>query len=398
MSRKSRWIKRIVIIVAVTASVAWTAMSLGPAPVSVETATVTEGPLVMTVSGTGKTRMRDKQTVFAPATGDISRITLRPGDTVAAGDIIAGIEPGIAQPLDARSRAEIAARLAAAKASLAEAKRNVERARIAADLAKREEDRIRYLVENKAMPTQRLETAEAEEETRTSELALAELAVERARLEAKAISVTLQKKPDAKERKGVSQTVAVTAPASGVVLRVHTESAGPVQTGAPLIDIGDPSTAELVIDLPTQSAMKVAPGDKVTVDGMGNDKTLAGTVRLVEPAAFTKVTALGVEEQRVNVIVSLKDVFAGLGDGFAADAHIEVERTDDVTKVSSGAVFREGTGFAVFAVEGKRCRQVPVEVKHRNADEVHIAGLTLGARVVVHPSDKLKDGALVTVE
>jgi len=396
-TRKGKWIKRIIIIAVLAGAGVWMAAGLEPDPVPVEVGKVVSGSLVVTADGTGKTRMRDKITVFSPASGEISRITLRAGDTVTEGQLIADIEPGLSQPLDARTRAETAARLAAARAGLAEAKRNVDRAKIASDLAKSEVERTRYLVETKSAPTRNLELALADEKTRAADLELSKLAVERARLEAAAISATLGD-PSKKKGKGKKEHIQVTSPRDGVVLAVHTESAGPVAVGAPLVDIGDPNSVELAVDLPTQSAVRVSPGAQVTVDGMGDEKTRTGTVRLIEPAAYTKVTALGVEEQRVNVVVTMKEPPPVLGDGFAADAHIEIQRKKDVLKVPTGAVFREGKKFAVFKVVKGVAKRANVDVTARNADEVAVGGLKEGDIVVVHPSDKLKDGVAVAEE
>jgi HlyD family secretion protein len=396
-ARKNKWIKRIILLGCFIGAGAWMAAGLRSNPIPVEVSEVVRGPLVVTVDGLGKTRMKERYTVFAPAAGELLRILLRPGDTVTQGQVIATIEPGLSQPLDARSRAEITAKLAATNAAYAEATRNVDRAQIASDLSQKEVERARHLVESNTAPTRSLELAEADAKTRSAELALAKLAVERARLEAAAVSVSLKDPGKRKDRSNAEQ-IQVLAPSAGTVLAVHMESAGPVQPGVPLIDIGDPNTVELQVDLPTQSAVRVMPGATVQIDGMGDDKTRIGTVRLVEPAAYTKVTALGVEEQRVNVIVSMVDPPKAPGDGFAADAHIEISKTSDVLKVPSGAIFREKDGFAVFTIANGKAKLVRVEVKNRNADEVEVEGLGPGEQVIIHPSDKIKDGVLTTKE
>ncbi len=395
--KKAKWIKRIAVFAVLIGAGIWIAAGLGPTPIPVEVGDVVRGPLVVTVDGIGKTRMRDKFTVYAPAAGEMSRIDLRPGDTVEMGQKIAEIEPGLSQLLDPRSRAEIAARLAATKAAFAEAKRNVDRAQIGKDLAEKEVERTRRLVEANTAPSRDLEVAEADAKTREAELELAELAVERARLETAAVSVSLKDPSKTKDRDKLER-IPVTAPSFGTVLAVYTESAGPVQPGAPLIDIGDPKTVELAVDLPTQSAVRVSLGAKVQIDAMGDNKTRTGTVRLIEPAAYTKVTALGVEEQRVNVLVTMTQPPPILGDGFAGDAHIEVKRTGDVLKIPSGAIFREKDGYAVFAVKNGRAKLIRVEAHARNSDEVEITGLNLGDQVIVHPSDKIKDGVLAGIE
>ncbi|MGE5787045.1 MAG: efflux RND transporter periplasmic adaptor subunit, partial [Myxococcales bacterium] len=268
------------------------------------------------------------------------------------------------------------------------------------ELAEKEAQRNRQLVAASALAPHALELSETEEKARRSELELAKATVERIRRESTVVAAPLSD-PNKPGKKG-RQRIEVRAPVDGVVLRVHQESAGPVQPGTPLLDLGDLGTLELIVDLPTQSAVKVTAGALVRVDGVGNGAQLAGKVRLVEPGAFTKVTALGVEEQRVNVVVVPADgsnEWANLGDGFAADAHIEVHKAENVLKVPLGAVFREGNHAAVFRIDNKHARLTPVEAGSRSAEEVEIkSGLDEASEVVVHPSDKLKDGAPVKPE
>ena len=401
-SRKRKWIQRIIITGLAAGAIGWLVIGLKSDRIPVEVAKAHRGSLVVTADGSGKTRMRDRITVFSPATGDISRITLRPGDTVAEGQLIANILPAVSPPLDTRTRAETLARLAAARAGLAEAKRNVDRAKIASNLAQSEVERTRYLLKAKATPVRSLDLAVAEEKTRNADLELAKLEVERARLEAAAISATLVDPADKTEdgtTKENAERIPVTLPRTGIVLSVHTESAGPILVGAPLMDIGDPNTVELEVELPTQSAVRIRPAAKVTIDGMGDGKTRRGIVRLIEPAAFTKVTALGVEEQRVNVIVTLKDPPPMLSDGFAADAHVEIKKYNNTVKVPTGAVFRSDDGFAVFTVDNKGiAKQIEVTVTARNADEVAIQRLKEGKSVIVHPSDKIQNGVSVSIK
>ncbi|MCU0665005.1 MAG: HlyD family efflux transporter periplasmic adaptor subunit [Myxococcota bacterium] len=394
MSRTAQWIRRVILIAIAAAAVIGVAASLGPKPISVEAGTALRGPLVLTVDGAGRAKMVDKQTISAPVAGELERISLRPGDSVTADQVVARILPALSQPLDARSRAEVTARLGAARAGLSEANRNVERAQISLELARSEAERARKLVSTQSVPVRTLELAEAEEKARGAELELAKTSVGRVRLEAQAVAAALG--DPTRSRTATTQPIEVRAQSSGVVLRVHNDSAGLVQPGSPLLDIGDPRALELVVDLPTQSAVRVKAGAAVSVDGLGNGAVLAGAVKLVEPGAFTKVTALGVEEQRVNVIVVAAgdlEKWSVLGDGFAADAHIEVHKAADVLKVPAGAVFREGSGYAVFTIANGRARLAPIETGARSAAEVEVTkGLAPGDKVVVHPSDKLEAG------
>lgn len=400
MPGKSKWIKRALYLLLASGAIFGIAVSLKTDPIPVQVVRAVRGPLVVSVDGTGRTKLTSKQTVSAPAVGELTRIALRPGDKVHAGQVIAEIQPGSPNPIDARMNAEVVARLGSAQASLVEARRNVERAEIALELAEKEVQRNRQLVEASALAPYALELSETESKARRSELELAKASVERIRRESNVVAAPLSD-PNQAGKKG-RQRVEVRAPADGVVLRVHQESAGPVQPGTPLLDVGDPRLLELIVDLPTQTAVKVQAGALVRVDGVGNGAQLTGKVKLVEPAAFTKVTALGVEEQRVNVVITPADrasEWAALGDGFAADAHIEVHKAENVLKVPVGAVFREGSRAALFRLDNLHARLTVVETGSRSAEEVEIkGGIDETSSVVVHPSDKLTDGALVKPE
>lgn len=400
MSRRTKWPKRIVVILLAGGAAFAVAVSLKPERVLVQTSPVVRGPMLVTVDAAGKTRLLDKDTLAAPAAGELTKIALRPGDRVEANQVVAEILPGTATPLDARTKSEIMARLGAAQASLAEAQRNVERAEIVQQLADKEAARSRDLHARGAIASDQLDRSESAANARLAELELAKTSVERSRRESAVVAAALHE-PNKPGKKG-SQRVAVRAPRSGTVLRVHQQSAGPVQPGSLLLDIGDLDRIEFVVDLPTQSAMKIKAGAPVRIDGLGDERILAGKVKLVEPAAFTKITALGVEEQRVNVIViSAGDTkpWASLGDGFAADAHIEIQKADDVLKVPLGAVFRDEGRTSAFCIDGERTLLVKVEIGNRSAEEVEIrSGIGEGTLVVVHPSDKLAHGALIQLE
>lgn len=400
MSRKQKWLKRIVLALILAVVVTGTAFAMRPHPTAVQTGRIVRGPLIVTVDGTGRTRMVNKQTLFSPVAGMLNAITLRPGDSVRKGQTVAEILPGVPQPLDARSRAEALARLGAARAAIAEAQHNVQRAELALKLATDNAERVRSLFEKQAVTSSNLENAETEARTRRAELDLARTTAERARLESAAVAASLR---DPIKPSGQQNTViALGSPIDGVVLRVHNESAGPVSVASPLLDLGDPNDVELVVDLPTQSATKIAAGARVRIDGMGNGLQLDGRVKRVEPEAFTKVTALGVEEQRVNVIVVAEgstNSWSRLGDGFSADAHIETYRNELALKAPAASVFRQGSGHALFAVVDHHAWLTGVQVLARNAEEVEITGaLDVSAEVVNYPSDKLTNGGTVTPE
>jgi HlyD family secretion protein len=356
----------------VVAAIAW---ALWPAPLDVEVATVTEGPLRVTVEGPGRTRVRDRFVVAAPAPGHLGRIVLEAGDPVAAGQVVAVIRSAMPVPIDDRSRRELQARLEGAGAAEAEARAALERARDAADLARREQVRART-------PAGSAHAVE-----------MAESALRRVQRERDAIRAQL----DPKARPGGSP-VPVTSPAAGRILRVLQESEGPVAAGTPLLEIGDPSCLELRVDLLTTEAVRVRPGARVEIVHWGGEGALAGSVRQVEPSAFTKVSALGIEEQRVYVLV---DPVAGpgwapLGDGFAADARIVVSERGDALQVPVGALFRSDGAWAIFVVEEGRTRLRKVQVGESSGDATEvIQGLAAGALVVLHPGDRIEDGKRV---
>jgi HlyD family secretion protein len=201
------------------------------------------------------------------------------------------------------------------------------------------------------------------------------------------------------DRAGGDRHVGVVAPISGSVLRVHQQSAGVVQAGTPLVEVGDPSALEVVVDLLTTDAVHVKTGTPVVIQGWGGDRPIAGKVRRIEPSAFTRPSALGVDEQRVNVVVALtepRELWAVLGDGYRVEARLVLWQGDNVVKVPQGAVFRHGDGWAVFRVDAGVARLTPVKIGHRGETEAEIvSGLAVGAAVAVHPGDRVKDGSSV---
>lgn len=368
--------------------------SLRPKPVPVDLGTAQRGELRKVVSGEGKTRVRDVWTVAAPVTGHLERIELDPGDTVESGQTVAKIFPTTPSPLDARTRDELQAHKGAAQAALAQARQTVEQIEAEVDLAENEARRFRKLVEAQSATTRQLDIAETELRAKHSQLRSARLAVVQAQRQLEALASQLEA-----FREPVNDTDApvlhVHAPVGATVLRVYRRSSGPVVSGAGLLDLGDPGQLELVVDLPTRSAVQVSAGAPVTIDAVGNETRYSGRVRIVEPAAFTKVTALGVEEQRVNVIIEPAGAHADwspMQDGFAADAHVQVFREQSVLSVPTAAVFRHGDSRAVFVVEENEARLQIIETGVRGGNEVQILkGLKAGDPVVLYPSDKVSD-------
>jgi HlyD family secretion protein len=368
------------------------AIGLRPKPVGVETAVVTRGPLVVTVNEDGRTRVEDRYVISAPLAGTITRMTLEAGDSVEQGAVVARLVPTASPMLDPRSRAQAEARVAAARAAVSQAGTAVERARAAYGFARREADRQRALLRDGATAPQMAEQAELTERMRQEDVTSAEFGRRVAASELRLAHAAL-----ASIGEGPREEFTVHAPVRGQVLRVLQESEGVVQPGTPLVEIGNPRALEVVVDVLTTDAVDIRPGAAVKIERWGGDSALTGHVHRVEPSAFTRLSALGVEEQRVNVIIHL-DHLGGqppkLGDGYRVEASIVVWAGQDRLLVPGGALFRQGEGWATYVVEDGRTRLRSVEVGRRNAATVEVVkGLRAGERVVLYPTDKVQDGA-----
>ncbi|HEX5059577.1 MAG TPA: efflux RND transporter periplasmic adaptor subunit, partial [Kofleriaceae bacterium] len=303
------------------------------------------------------------------------------------------IEPPVPGLLDERTRREAKARLAAAVAHASRANAAIERAQVARDAATREAKRAQTLFEREAITA-----AERDQAADTEQLALRDLAAaqtERASAVAEADAIRAQlgeASPQDKQR-----IVTVTAPISGRVLRVVRDSGGPVATGAPLVELGDTQSLEVVVDVLSSDAARIHPGMPVAIEAWGGDKNLSGTVAEIEPSAFTRISALGVEEQRVKVIVGLSEPPPTLGDGFRVEARIFTWQGTNVLTIPTSAVFRDHGRWAVYAVEGGKARLRRIELGHRGRLDVEVvSGITAGEAVVLHPSDRIRDGVKLT--
>ena len=365
-----------------------------PAAVRVETAVATRGTLQVTVDEEGETRVRDRFVVAAPLSGRVERITLDAGDQVEEGAVVARMFP---QPLDPRTIAEGAAHLAAAQAAKREATARVEQARAAVDQAVRAADRARRLSTNGTISTEELELAVLNETTRQKELEAAEFTAHKADYEVRAAEAALLAASGQTDG-NPNAAVELRAPIRGAVLRVLEESERVVTVGTPLLELGDPSSLEIVIDILSTDAVPVRPQAPVLIEEWGGPGALQARVRLVEPSGFTKISALGVEEQRVNVIADFVDGAAKLGDGYRIEARIVVWEGDSVLKIPSSALFRRREAWNVFVVDGNKASRRAVEIGHRNPFEVEVlSGLREGDTVIVHPSDLLDEGVRLTL-
>jgi HlyD family secretion protein len=364
-----------------------------PEPVPVEVSTVARGPLRVTSDEDAQTRARDHYAISAPVAGRVSRIELREGDAVRAGQLIAQLWP---VPLSAREREEYEARVEAARALLREAEERVGHAAADHEQASRDRQRLDKLVGRGVVSSQEAEQARVAETATAAELAAARFRARSAQADLQAAQAALLSIADATG--GVPAAIALRSPVDGKLLSIAERSERVVAAGSPLVVVSDPSQLEIVIDLLSTEAVKVRPGMSVVLEGWGGTRPLHAVVRVVEPMAFTKVSALGVEEQRVNVIADFVDPPGPLGDAYRVEARVVLWSSDDVLKVPSSSLFRRGEGWSVFVVRDGRAYRIDVEVGHRGTLEAEIlGGLSAGERVIRHPSNDVDDGTRVRV-
>ncbi len=359
-----------------------------PQPAPVETAVVTSGRLRSTVNEEGKTRIRQRFLVSAPVAGQLRRTELKEGAAVSAGQtVVAVIDPLSPALLDARTRAATEARRDTAAASLAKAKAGE-------DFAASELRRFEKLYGEKTVTIQELESARWREAAAARDLAAAASSLRQAEAELAEFSAGTDD-PAPPDRPPTE----VKSPATGRVLRVFEENARVVTAGTPLLEVGDPTNLEVVIDVLSRDGAAISPGARVELDQWGGSEPLVARVRLVEPAAFTKVSALGVEEQRVNVIADLltpPDQRRNLGDSFRVEARIVTWQTDQAVKVPSGALFRRGPQWSVFVVSEGHARLRAVKVGRASESETQVLeGLQPGEAVILYPGDRVHDGQRV---
>lgn len=369
--------KRILIVVVVLALLVLVALLLRPSPVEVEIGRVERRPLQTFVEEEGQTRVRDRYVVGAPVTGQLQRVEFEPGDPIEAGAPLFRILPSLSPPLDPRSAAELRQRLRAAEAG--------HQAAIAhAEFTRAELERVRELTDRGALAARDLELAETEAETARRQVQ-----------ETRATADALRAQLGAPTEPGTGAIV-VHAPVGGVVLRRIRESEGVVPAGTPILEIGDVRTLEVVTDLLSEEAVRVEVGAEVLLERWGGKEPLRGRVRRVEPSGYTKVSALGVEEQRVDVVIDFLSSPEALGDGYRVISRIVTFSADDALVVPSGALLRTGPDWSVFRVTEGRAELLRVRIGARGDDFVQILeGLEPGDEVVLYPGDRIEDGARV---
>ena len=372
-----------------------------PKPVAVETALVSQGRFVKTIDEDGKTRARERYVVSAPIPGRLLRVTLKAGAPVEKGRLLAVIVPTAPALLDVRVERGLDARLGAAQAERERAAAAVARARVALEQAQADLEHARQLAEKGFVPLTQLERNEREVQSRSKELRAEQFALHAAGHQVEQAQAALLRLKQEAEGQVPEERFEIHSPVAGQVLRVIQESETAVTVGQPILEIADPSALEVVIDVLTADAGEIRPGAPVRMERGEGEAPLEGNVRLVEPAAFTKISALGVEEQRVNVVVDFTspiDQWGNLGDAHRIDAQISVLSRDDAIKVPVSALFRQQDQWAVFAVVDGRARARPVRIAARNAREALVeTGIAPGDRVIVYPGDKVRDGVRVAV-
>ena len=387
--KNKRLIAGVVIILAIVAMAMW------PESIDVSVATVERGPMQVTLDEDGETRIRDKFVVSAPVAGRLQRIELEPGDPVVRGKtIVARLTTADSPLLDPRTRGELEPAVEAARAAVGQSRAELERATAELMRARTTLQRQQELMKAGAIAADNLDAAETAVATAEEARKAAEFAVARAEYQLQLSRARLQAPAPA------GRAVEIVAPVSGVILKRFRESESVVPVGEPLIEIGEPARIEIVADFLSTDAVRIQPGSAVLIEGWGGSDPLKGRVRRIEPAGFMKVSALGVEEQRVNVVIDVEDPSAAkrLGDGYRVEVRVIVWREDEVVKVPVGALFRRGNEWAAFVVDGEQVKMQPVGLGQRNdVDGQVLKGLSSGQTVVLHPPDTLMDGARIRV-
>jgi HlyD family secretion protein len=369
-----------------------------PQPVSVEAVAIKRAPLTVTIEEEGRTRVVDRYVISAPVDGVACRVQLDVGDPVGQGQELLGITPLESQVLDPRSRAQAKAQIAAAESALRAAEEGARAAAAAEKLAVIELERLRPLEKKAVVSRDVFDKAVTEAQTTAAAKRSADFNVEVARYELEAARSTLQYSA-ATPSGAPAERVPVRSPITGRILKVDHECEGPVRVGEALLEVGDPSALEVEVDVLSADAVKIKPGMKVQFDRWGGEHALQGVVRIVEPVGFTKISALGVEEQRVLVIsdfTSAAEQWQRLGDGYRVEAQFILWQEDEVLQVPASSLFRHNDGWAVFVIEDKRARRREVKVGQNNGLTAQVLdGVKAGERVINHPSDEVEDGRRV---
>ncbi|MBI5075441.1 MAG: efflux RND transporter periplasmic adaptor subunit [Nitrospirae bacterium] len=390
--------RRILIITVSLAVILALVYGFMPKPARVDLAQVKKAAMRVTIDEEGKTRVKDRFVVSAPVAGFLRRVELEVGDAIKKGQVVAELEPLRSSVLDPRSRAEALAAVSAAQATLNAVREEERSAEASADYARKNIERQKKLFESGYVAKDTLDQADADAKRTEAGRLSAEARVRAARAELERARSLLGHSA-AEGTVDRERVVLIKAPAAGRLLKIHHESEGVIAGGEPIIDIGDPETIEVKAEVLSADAVKIKPGAQVLFERWGGSEPLSGLVRLIEPAAFTKISSLGVEEQRVLVIAditSVPEAWKRLGDGYRVEASFVIWEGRDVLQVPSSSLFRKGEGWAVFVVDRNRARLKEVTVGNRNGLVAEIvSGLAEKEQVITHPDDAVKDGVRV---
>lgn len=367
-----------------------------PKPIEVETGRVTRGPLTVSVLEEGKTRIRNRYVVSPPVAGYMRRVPVRAGDRIVAGQtLLAVIHASPSSFLDPRAKAQAEAAVHSAEASRMQRSELVQSSTAELDLARKELVRAEQLKKKGAIAIKEYDTAANRVDMLDNQLGSAQFALKVAEFELEQANAALVQVTGDSPESG--QPIEIHAPVSGFVLNVFEESARPVTPGLPIMEVGDPGDLEAEIELLSSDAVNVKPGADVLIEQWGGGEPLRGKVALVEPGAFLKISALGVEEQRVKVRVNFSDLPDGqLGDRYRVEARIVTWTGDNILQIPTGALFRRGNEWMAFAVESGRAKLTRVAITHSNGIAAEVTdGLTDGQEVILHPPDTVRDGVAV---
>lgn len=368
-----------------------------PRPLAVDLLTVERGSMRATVGDEGETRVTDVFVLSAPIEGRLRRIEIDPGDPTVAGEtLLVEIEPADAVLLDPRSQAQAEAQLHAAESAEQAARAEVQKARADLDLSRSELQRAGELASNGALSDADMDAAQQSHKARRAAFSMAQATLQLRSHELARAQAELMSPADASSRREECECVSVRSPVDGRVLRVIRESEGVVAAGEPLIEIGDPERLEVVVDLLSTDAVKVAAGQSALIENWGGGRSLHGRVRRVEPFGFTKTSALGIEEQRVNVVLDITSPYAEwrrLAHGYQVDVRVVLWEDENALHVPLTALFRDGDGWALFVRQNERAVRRGVRVGHRNDRDAEILdGLVEGEEIVVFPGEEIVEG------
>ncbi len=371
-----------------------------PRPVLTDIAEAKTGPMRATIQEEGETRVPDIYTLSSPITGYLRRIDLEVGDQVLAGEtVVAEIEPLDSGFLDPRTEAQARAEISTAESALQLAEAELKQAEVELDFARSELARIERLRRTDSSSARDLDNAQRQHKSRRAAFATAQAALQMRRFELQRAQALLMSPNESRELRTACECMRLKAPISGTVLQVITESEGVVQAGNSLVEIGDPSKLEVVADLLSRDAVKVSVGDDVLIENWGGSRALTGQVKRIDPVGITRVSALGIEEQRVNVVIDLTSPsgeWQRLGHGYQVDVAVILWQQEEVLQVPLTALFRQGESWAIYRVENGIARSQTLELGHRSSRSAEVlSGLQPGDPFVVYPSDKISDGVRV---